>query len=58
MAWFFWFVAIHVTIGRNLASHQSSDPECGFSKMEQVRFCGVWNWIGSSMNHIQGWMTV
>ena len=29
--------------------------------MEQVRLCAVWpteNWIGSSMNHIQGCMTV
>ena len=28
--------------------------------MEQVRLCAVWpmeNWLGSSMNHIQGWMT-
>ena len=29
--------------------------------MEQVRLCAVWpteNWLGSSMNHIQGWTTV
>ena len=29
--------------------------------MERVRLCAVWpteNWLGSSMNHIQGWMTV
>ena len=39
----------------------SSNPLCGFSMMEQARLCSVWpteNWIGSSMNHIQGWMTV
>ena len=36
---------------------QSSNPVCGFSTMEQVRLCDVWpadNWLGSSMNHIQG----
>ena len=35
------------------------NPVCGFSKMEQVRLCAVWpteNWLGSSINHIQGWM--
>ena len=40
---------------------QSSNPLCGFSMMEQVRLCAVWsteNWRGSSLNHIQGWMTV
>ena len=40
---------------------QSSNPVCGFSMMEQVRLCAVWpmeNWLGSSMNHIQGWRTV
>ena len=40
---------------------QSSNPVCGFSMIEQVRVCVVWpmeNWLGSSMNHIQGWMTV
>ena len=29
--------------------------------MEQVRLCAVWpteNWLGSSINHIQGWKTV
>ena len=29
--------------------------------MEQVRLCAVWpmeNWLGSFMNHKQGWMTV
>ena len=29
--------------------------------MKQVRLCTVWpteNWIASSLNHIQGWMTV
>ena len=34
---------------------------CGFSMMEQVRLCAVWpteNWLGNSINHIQGWMTV
>ena len=34
----------------------SCNPVCGFSIMEQVRFCAVWpmeNWRGSSMNHIQ-----
>ena len=38
----------------------SSNPVCGFSMMEQVRLCAVRpteNWIGSSMNHIQGWTT-
>ena len=40
---------------------KSSNPVCGFSMREQVRLCAVWpteNWLGSSMNHIQGWMTV
>ena len=40
---------------------ESSNPVCCFSMMEQVRLCAVWpmeNWLGSSMNHIQGWMTV
>ena len=40
---------------------QSSRPVCCLSMMEQVRLCGVWateNWLGSSMNQIQGWMTV
>ena len=40
---------------------QSSNPLCGFSMMEQVRLCVVWareNWLGSSMNHLQGWKTV
>ena len=35
---------------------QSSNPICGF-----FRHCHVWpmeNWLGSSMNHMQGWMTV
>ena len=30
-------------------------------RMEQIRLCAVWpreNWLGSSMNNIQGWMTV
>ena len=39
----------------------SSNPVCGFSMMEQVRLCAVWpmeNWLGSSLNHIQGWTTV
>ena len=42
---------------------QSSNPVCGSSMMEQVeqvRFCAVWpmeNWLASSMNYIQGWMT-
>ena len=29
--------------------------------MEQVRLCAVWpteNWLGSSMNQVQGWKTV
>ena len=28
--------------------------------MEQIRLCTVWpteNWLGSSMNHIQGWVS-
>ena len=40
---------------------QSSNPVCGFSIMDQIRLCAVWpkeNWLTSSMNHIQGWMTV
>ena len=40
---------------------QSSNPVCGFSMMEQVRLCAVnplENWLGSSMNHIQGSTTV
>ena len=40
---------------------QSSNTVCGFSMKEQVRLCAVWpteNWLGSSMNHIQDWMTV
>ena len=40
---------------------QSSNTVSGFSMMEQVRLCAVWpteNWLGSSMNHIQGWKTV
>ena len=39
----------------------SSNPSCGFSMMEQVRLCAVWpmeNWLGSSLNQIQGWLTV
>ena len=40
---------------------QLCNPVCGFSMMEQVRLCAVWpmeNWLGTSMNHIQRWMTV
>ena len=39
----------------------SSNPVCGFSVMEQVILCAVWpmeNWLGSSMNQIEGWTTV
>ena len=39
----------------------SSNPVCGFSMMEQVRLFAVWpmeNWLGSSLNQIQGWTTV
>ena len=39
----------------------SSNPVFGFSMMEQVRLCAVWhieNLLGSSLNYIQGWMTV
>ena len=39
----------------------AANPVCGFSMMEQVRLCSVWpmeNWLGSSMNHIQGSRTV
>ena len=42
-------------------SGQSSNPVCGFSMMEQVRLCAVWpmeNWLGSSLNQMQGWTTV
>ena len=45
----------------NSILRQSSYPVCGFAMMEQVRLYTVWpkeNWLGSSMNHIQGWMTV
>ena len=38
-----------------------SNPVCGFSMMEQVRLCAVWpmeNWLGSSLNQIQGLTTV
>ena len=40
---------------------QSPNPVSGFSIMEQVRLCAVWhmeNWLGSSLNDIQGWTTV
>ena len=39
----------------------SSNSVCGFSMMEQVLLCALWpteNWLCSSINHIQGWMTV
>ena len=39
----------------------SSNPVCGLSLMEQVRLCAVWpmeNWLGSSLNRIQGWTIV
>ena len=39
----------------------SSNPVCGFSMMEQVWLCAVWpteNWLGPSLNQIQGWTTV
>ena len=39
----------------------SSNPVCGVSMMEQVRLSAVWpmeNWLGSSLNQIQGWTTV
>ena len=39
----------------------SSNPARGFSMMEQIRLCAVWpmkNWLGSSLNQIQGWTTV
>ena len=39
----------------------SSNPVCGFSMTEQLRLCAVSpmeNWLGSSMNQIQGWTTV
>ena len=40
---------------------QSSNTVCGFSMMGQLRLCAVWptkNWLDSSRNHIQGWMSV
>ena len=40
---------------------QSSNPVYGFSMMEQEQMGSVWpmeNWLGSSIKHIQGWMTV
>ena len=39
----------------------SSSPVCGSSMTEQVRLCVVWpieNWLGSSLNQIQGCTTV
>ena len=39
----------------------SSNPVCIFSMTEQVRLTAVWpteNWLGSSLNQIQGWTTV
>ena len=39
----------------------SSNPVCAFSMMEQVGLCAVWkmeNWLDSSVNLIQGWITV
>ena len=39
----------------------SSNSVRGFSKMEQVRLCAAWpmeNWLGSSLNQIQGRTTV
>ena len=39
----------------------SSNPVCAFSMMEQVRLFAVWpteNWLGYSLNQIQGWPTV
>ena len=41
--------------------HPTSNPASGFSMMEQVRLSAVWpmeNWLGSSLNQIQGWTTV
>ena len=46
--------------GSRILGH-SSNPVCGFSAIEQVRLCAVWpmeNWIGSSLNQIQGCTTV
>ena len=45
---------------RRILGH-SSNPVCGISMTEQVRLCAVWptdNWLGSSLNQIQGWTTV
>ena len=39
----------------------SSNAVCAFSMMEQVRLFAVWpteNWLGYSLNQIQGWPTV
>ena len=39
----------------------STNSVCGFSMMAQVRLCAVWpmeNWLGSSLEQIQGWTTV
>ena len=44
-----------------ILEHSSNPALCGFSMMEQVRLCAVWsmeNWLGSSLNQIQGWTTV
>ena len=46
--------------GSRILRH-SSNPECGYSMMEQVRLCDVLpteNWLGSSLYHKQGWTTV
>ena len=39
----------------------SSNPVGGFYMMEQVGLCAGWpmeNWLGSSLNKIQGWTAV
>ena len=46
-----------------ILGHHSSNPVCGFSVMELVRFCAVWpmeNCLGSSLKlkQIQCWTTV
>ena len=55
----FWTEFLALKHESRIVGH-SSNPVCGFSIMEQVRLCAVWpseNWLGSSMNHIQGLMT-
>ena len=62
-----WSLLVYGTEFLALLKHESrilghsSNPVCGFSILEQVRLSAVWpieNWIGSSLNKIQGWTDV